>query len=112
MKALLPILICALFLGCRTNVTPEAQVVDLRISANVKTKLASEMGLSTVPNIEVNATNGVVTLSGMVNSADQKTRAEAIAKSVPNVTRVVNNIQVAADQTPTRSRAGAASSAS
>jgi hyperosmotically inducible protein len=95
MKVLLPVMLCVVFLGCRTNETPEAQVNDFEIQASVKSKLASDVGLSTVPNISVNSTNGVVTLSGMVSSADQKSKAEAVAKSVPHVTRVVNNLQVA-----------------
>lgn len=81
--------------GCRTNETPAAQVNDLEITANVKSKLASDVGLSTVPDIAVNSTNGVVTLSGVVDSAGTKAKAETIARSVPKVTRVVNNLQVA-----------------
>ena len=83
-----------LTVACRTNESPEAQVNDLEITAQVKSKLASDVGLSTVPNISVNSTNGVVTLSGQVDSADQKSRAESIAKAVPKVAKVVNNIQV------------------
>ena len=81
---------------------PEAQVTDFQISANVKTKLASDLGLSTVTNISVNATNGVVTLAGMVTTADQKSKAEGIAKSVPHVVRVVNNLQVSRASTSSR----------
>lgn len=99
---LLLVLICTFFLGCRTNETPEAQVTDFQISANVKTKLASDLGLSTVTNISVNATNGVVTLAGMVTTADQKSRAEGIAKAVPHVVRVVNNLQVSRTATSSR----------
>jgi hyperosmotically inducible protein len=85
----------ALLTGCRTNETPEAQVNDMEITANVKSKLASDVGLSTVPNISVNSTNGVVTLSGAVDSAGTKAKAETIARSVPKVVRVVDNLQVA-----------------
>lgn len=42
----------------------------MEITANVKTKLASDVGLSTVPDISVNSTNGVVTLSGQVDTAN------------------------------------------
>ena len=83
-----------LSISCRTNESPEKQVGDAEIAAQVKSKLASDIGLSTVTNISVNATNGVVTLSGQVDNADQKAKAEAAAKSVPKVVRVVNNIQV------------------
>jgi hyperosmotically inducible protein len=88
-------LTCALLSGCRTNETPEAQVNDVEITANVKSKLASDIGLSTVPNISVNSTNGVVTLSGAVDSAGTKAKAETIAQAVPKVVRVVDNLQVA-----------------
>jgi hyperosmotically inducible periplasmic protein len=38
--------------------------------------------------------NGVVTLTGEVNSEDKRARAEKVATGVPNVTQVVNNLQV------------------
>jgi osmotically-inducible protein OsmY len=85
----------ALLTGCRTNETPANQVNDMEITAKVKSKLASDVGLSTVPDIAVNSTNGVVTLSGAVDSATTKARAETIAQSVPKVVRVVDNLQVA-----------------
>src|ERR1700683_259121 len=85
----------ALLTGCRTNETPEAQVNDIEITASVKSKLASDIGLSTVPNIAVNSTNGVVTLSGAVDSAGTKAKAETIAQSVPKVVRAVDNLQIA-----------------
>jgi osmotically-inducible protein OsmY len=43
----------------------------------------------------VNSTNGVVTLSGQVDNDVQKTKAEGLAKAVPNVKSVVDNLQVA-----------------
>jgi len=89
-------LICVFLPGCRTNETPEAQVKDVEITAKVREKLASGIGLSTLPNISVNSTNGVVTLSGAVDNAGTKSRAESIAQNVPRVLRVVDNLQVAA----------------
>ncbi len=96
MKAMLLIVCFALLVvGCRTNETPEKQVDDLQITGQVKSQLAKDLGLSTITNISVNATNGVVTLSGQVNSEAAKNQAEASAKSVPKVLRVVNSLQVA-----------------
>jgi len=95
----MPLLLAAALLGCRTNSSPEQQVRDLKIAAEVKTKLASDEGLATVPNIAVNSTNSVVTLSGQVDTAEEKAKAESIAKAVPEVVRVVDNLQVA--NTPT-----------
>jgi hyperosmotically inducible protein len=88
-------LTCAVLPSCRTNETPEAQVDDVEITANVKSKLASDIGLSTLPDVSVNSTNGVVTLSGAVDSAGTKAKAETIARSVPKVVRVVDNLQIA-----------------
>ncbi|HUK17647.1 MAG TPA: BON domain-containing protein [Bryobacteraceae bacterium] len=86
---------CLLLGGCRTNESPEGQVDDLKISTQVKAKLAQDVGLATVPNISVNSTNGVVTLSGQVDSDAQRSKAEDLAKSVNNVKKVVDNLQVA-----------------
>jgi len=91
----LPLLLLLLLPACRTNETPEAQANDVEIMANVKSKLAKDIGLATVPDISVNSTNGVVTLSGAVDSAATRAKAEEIARAVPHVIRVVNNIQVA-----------------
>lgn len=100
MRPILVVLLFALLLGCRTNESPEGQVDDLQIMAQVKTKLASDVGVSSVTNISVNSTNGVVTLSGQVNSPDVKSKAETVAKSVPKVIRVVDTLQV----TPTKAQ--------
>jgi hypothetical protein len=95
MKTLMLLSLAALLIGCRTNETPRAQVDDLQITTQLKTKLASDVGISSVTDISINTTNGVVTLSGIVDSADAKSKAEGIAKEVPKVVRVVNNLQVA-----------------
>jgi hypothetical protein len=99
------IIVCAVLFGCRTNESPESQVDDLQITAEVKSKLASDVGLSSISNISVNSTNGVVTLSGQVDSAETKSKAEAIAKSIRKVVRVVDNLQVAAKAESGRNRA-------
>ena len=95
MKTLGVLLFCALLVGCRTNESPELQLDDAQITAQVKAKLATDVGVSTVTNISVNSTNGVVTLSGQVDSTDLKNKAEASARSVPKVVRVIDNLQVA-----------------
>lgn len=82
--------------ACRMNETPAAQVKDAEIAATLKGKLASDLSPSTLTDISVNVTNGVVTLSGQVKSADHKARAEQIARNVDGVGRVNNELQVAA----------------
>lgn len=83
-----------LAVDCRTNESPERQVDDAQITAQAKSKLAAEVGLFTVTNISVNSTNGIVTLAGQVDSAETKAKAEAAARSVPKVVRVIDNLQV------------------
>jgi osmotically-inducible protein OsmY len=85
----------AFLVGCKTNETPEAQVKDIEVVAQVKSKLASEIGATTVTNVSVDSTNGVVTLAGQVDSGDIRARSETVARSVPKVVRVINNLQVA-----------------
>ena len=80
--------------GCRTNETPESQVNDAEILASVKTKLAEGIGTATVANISVNVTNGVVSLSGAVHNADEKSKAVSIAQGVPKVVSVNDNLQI------------------
>jgi osmotically-inducible protein OsmY len=96
MKFLLVPLLAMMLFACRTNESPEGQATDLQITAHVKSKLASDVGWSTVTNISVNSTNGVVTLAGQADSTEIRARAETVAAAVPKVVRVVNNIQVAA----------------
>ena len=94
-------LLFALVAGCRTNETPRAQVDDLKITAELKSKLASDVGISSVTDISINSTNGVVTLSGEVASADVKSKTVSIANSIPRVVKVVDNIQIAKPQAST-----------
>lgn len=81
--------------GCVKSTTSAGrQVDDAAIKTSVKTKLAADVKLSTLTNIEVNSTNGVVTLAGQVDTADQKSMAADVARSVDGVVRVNNNLQV------------------
>jgi hypothetical protein len=52
--------------------------------------------------INVDVDNAVVTLSGTVASAAQKTRAEQVAKAVEDVKSVKNMLKVASDNANTR----------
>jgi hypothetical protein len=66
---------------------------DTRITTAIKTKLVGDSGLSGL-KISVNTTEGVVTLSGSVASADQIGKAMAIALEVDGVKQVISTIQV------------------
>ena len=83
------------FVGaCKTTSSPARQVDDAAIKTAVKAKMAADVKLSTLTNIEVNSTNGVVTLAGMVNDETDKIQAERVALSVDGVVRVHNELQV------------------
>jgi hyperosmotically inducible periplasmic protein len=80
--------------GCTTTQSPHRQVNDLRITAEVKSKLAADVQPSSLVNIKVNTTNGVVTLAGQVETMQVKKSAELVALHVPGVVGVNNNLQV------------------
>src|SRR5579863_7078017 len=80
--------------GCNTTESPNRQVSDLQITTQVKAKLASDVRASSLTNVGVNTTNGVVTLAGQVESAEVKHSAEMVTASVPGVIRVNDNLQV------------------
>jgi osmotically-inducible protein OsmY len=81
--------------GCNTSEPPARQVDDLQITATVKAKLASDVRASSLANIDVNTTNGVVTLSGEVENSGVKHSAEEVASAVTGVAKVNNVLQVA-----------------
>ena len=88
-------LVLVLAMGCNTTQSPERQVDDTAITASVKSQLATDIELATITGIEVNTTNGVVTLSGQVSTDAVKRRAGEIAQNVDGVVRVTNSIEVA-----------------
>ena len=90
----------AVAFACRPNQTMERQTKDAAIKAQVKAKLASDVGAATVTAVEVNVTNGVVTLAGPVRSDEEKQRAEAAARAVEGVSGVNNALQVMPIEAP------------
>ena len=92
--------------GCGTAQSPRRQVEDTTITAQIKSKLASDVSPSSVTNIEINTTNGVVTLAGQVESEEIKSRAEEVARSVAGVVNINNNLQVEATGTSTQEQKG------
>lgn len=69
-------------------------VDDATITTAVKAKLASEVEVETLTNVDVDTMNGVVTLQGEVESQAAKSQAEEVARTVEGVLRVNNNIVV------------------
>ena len=81
--------------GCTsmTGQTAGQLVDDSTITASVKAKLVGDKAAN-LTRIEVDTTNQVVTLNGVVESADQRTKAEQLARQVNGVKSVKNNLQV------------------
>ena len=80
--------------SCNTTQSPNRQVNDAQITTQIKAKLASDVNASSLANVDVNTTNGIVTLAGQVENAEVKRSAETVTASVPGVVRVNNNLQV------------------
>lgn len=89
------VLIIALMSGCQamTGSTAGQNVDDSTITAAVKTRLATEK-LSTLTRVEADTVRGVVTLNGVVESAEQRARVESLTRQVDGVRGVNNNLQV------------------
>ena len=74
---------------------------DTRITAEVKRKLLADPELSAL-GISVNTTNGRVTLSGTVSSAEQIGKATLLALEIDGVRTVVSTLQVKAAEPPAK----------
>lgn len=89
------LLLSGLLGGCQavTGRTTGQNIDDSNTTAAVKTQLARDK-VSSLTRIDVDTNAGVVSLNGTVESAEQRARAEQIAKGVGGVKRVINNLQV------------------
>jgi len=82
------IAVLGLAVGC--NKAPN----DSQIKSQVQERLNADSGLQG-KSLNVDASNGVVTLSGAVDNDNERAAASRYASSVPGVKEVVNNLQVA-----------------
>lgn len=71
-----------------------AKLDQAALVAKVKAKLAEDVGLSSVMNVDVDVNGQVVTLTGTVSSEDQKRQAGNAVARVDGVSRVINDLQV------------------
>lgn len=78
-----------------TGKTMGETVSDASISTTVQTKLTGDR-VSNFTRVDVDTERGVVQLSGVVPSSEQKSRAEELTRQVNGVRRVNNNLQVQA----------------
>ena len=73
----------------------EAKKVDSSLDAAIEKNLEAALVAKQLNHdIKYSAKNGVVTLSGDVNSLERRNELEQLAASVPNVKQVVNELQV------------------
>jgi hyperosmotically inducible protein len=81
--------------GCQamTGATMGENIDDATLTSYVKTKLASDR-LVTLTRVGVETNNGVVYLTGEVETAEQRSRIGSLASQVGGVKQVVNNLQV------------------
>jgi len=76
-----------------TSLREGMRVTDLEIRADLNEKLAMSQALQG-QNVQATVQDRTVTLTGRVESPAQKTGAEQLARSIPNVVDVVNNLEV------------------
>jgi hyperosmotically inducible periplasmic protein len=90
------LIVLAISLGCNTTQSPRQQVEDARITTEIKSKLAKEVSPSSLIDVKVDTTNGVVTLAGQVESTALKENIAEKAAAVRGVVDVNNNLQIEA----------------
>ncbi len=86
--------VVSLAAGCQalTGKTAGETIDDATLTATVKSKLVADKATN-VLRIDVDTNRGTVYLNGIVETADQRARAEEIARRVDGVKGVVNNLQ-------------------
>jgi hyperosmotically inducible protein len=80
-----------------SNAGSIASNLDSAIEDNFKASLKSHKNLDD-QSIHYSAKNGTLLLKGTVKTAQQKKEAESLAKQVPNVQQVVNEIEIKPDK--------------
>lgn len=88
MKKITLLYALVLFLGLSIS---SCSTDDLKITRNVETTLV-EHDIQAVSSVK----NGIVTLTGEVESEQAKTEAEELIKAIKGVKRIVNNLDVVA----------------
>jgi len=84
---------CSTFERNTSERTAGRIVDDRKIASNVRSELRKEP-VYKFHDVDVKTFDGVVQLSGFVNSDDQKRRAEELARQVPGVIEVQNSISL------------------
>jgi hyperosmotically inducible periplasmic protein len=90
------LVVLALVAGCQSLTGPGAgaNVDDAAVTASVKTKLVADR-TANLTRIDVDTNRGTVYLTGSVDTAAQRARAEQLAWQANGVKGVVNTLQTA-----------------
>jgi len=90
------IAVLALGAGCQslTGKSAGTNVDDTAITASVKARLVADKPTN-LTRVDVDTNRGTVYLTGSVETAGQRARAEQLAWQASGVKTVVNNLQVA-----------------
>src|SRR5712691_7585680 len=97
---ILIVLIAAGAMAASAQQRSVGQVIDdTTITTEIKAKLTADT-LSNLTKIGVNTRDGVVTLTGDVDSLERKARAVQIVSSVRGVRQIVDNVQVLGPTAP------------
>jgi len=83
--------------GCQstTGKTATQTMSDTSITASVQAKLTSDK-VSNFSRIDVDTERGIVSLNGVVETAQQRERAERLTREVEGVKGLNNNLQIQA----------------
>src|SRR5580704_6032920 len=84
---------------------------DARISSEIQSKFSQDSGLSS-KQLQVQSSDGVVTLSGAVDNSAQRDAASRQAATVAGVKTVVNNLTIGSATAPTSVASASAPSSS
>ncbi len=90
------LLLTILLSACATNQKCDTKPCsgDAEITEQVRTSLAQHTAVQSMGNIGVQTIDHVVYLTGLVDTGQERSIAESVAKETPGVTRVVNSISV------------------
>ena len=94
-RLVVTLVVLFLMTGCQamTGATMGQNIDDGNLTSSVKTKLATDKVVS-LTRVGVETNNGIVVLTGEVETAQEKSRAGTVASQVKGVKRVINNLQV------------------
>ena len=79
--------------GCATNRSMRAQGDDAATTASVKSRLAADPDVSSY-EVDVDSTDGIVRLSGWVETEAERAAAEQVARNTDGVRSVKNEIKL------------------